>query len=278
MSLLLFIRGKSEGHNCENRKFHSACMQRDVCSRYLDHRGPVYRGSAGRRDGSSLASCACARAPRCSRAPTWRARRRAAAPTARARASARATRPPTPPARSATCAAACSTHPVPPRTTLVCHTSCTLPLKQIYRKSEEPTTLESITHNYYLWRPIAETNALATHKFEIAAIFLRKSSGCDSSLPHCSVDFYSQTCLLVTIPRGDTYSIFQKKKTGRALYRTLPVSFFWTSIQAWLFRSSIKREVKVPYGGGCVHVWAGISSESRTELVLIENGIITAER
>lgn len=37
-------------------------------------------------------------------------------------------------------------------------------------------------------------------------------------------------------------------------------------------------EEKVPYGGGSVHVWAGISSESRTELVVIENGTLTAER
>lgn len=37
-------------------------------------------------------------------------------------------------------------------------------------------------------------------------------------------------------------------------------------------------EEKVAYGGGSVHVWAGISSESRTELVVIENGTLTAER
>lgn len=37
-------------------------------------------------------------------------------------------------------------------------------------------------------------------------------------------------------------------------------------------------EEKVAYGGGSVHVWAGISAESRTELVLIENGTLTARR
>lgn len=37
-------------------------------------------------------------------------------------------------------------------------------------------------------------------------------------------------------------------------------------------------EEKIPYGGGSVHVWAGISSESRTELVVIENGTLTARR
>lgn len=37
-------------------------------------------------------------------------------------------------------------------------------------------------------------------------------------------------------------------------------------------------EEKVPYGGGSVLVWAGISSASRTELVLIENGTLTSER
>lgn len=37
-------------------------------------------------------------------------------------------------------------------------------------------------------------------------------------------------------------------------------------------------EEKVAYGGGSILVWAGISSESRTELVLIENGTLNAER
>ena len=37
-------------------------------------------------------------------------------------------------------------------------------------------------------------------------------------------------------------------------------------------------EEKVPYGGGSVLVWAGISFESRTELVLIENGSLTSVR
>lgn len=35
---------------------------------------------------------------------------------------------------------------------------------------------------------------------------------------------------------------------------------------------------RVQYGGGSVHVWAGISSEGRTELVSIENGTLTGER
>lgn len=37
-------------------------------------------------------------------------------------------------------------------------------------------------------------------------------------------------------------------------------------------------EEKVAYGGGSVQVWAGISSEDRTELVLIENGTLNSER
>ncbi|KAL0822490.1 hypothetical protein ABMA28_004544 [Loxostege sticticalis] len=37
-------------------------------------------------------------------------------------------------------------------------------------------------------------------------------------------------------------------------------------------------EEKVPFGGGSIMVWAGISSESRTELVVIENGSLTAPR
>lgn len=37
-------------------------------------------------------------------------------------------------------------------------------------------------------------------------------------------------------------------------------------------------EEKVPFGGGSIMVWAGISSESRTELVIIENGSLTAPR
>lgn len=37
-------------------------------------------------------------------------------------------------------------------------------------------------------------------------------------------------------------------------------------------------EEKVAFGGGSVMVWAGISSESRTELVLIENGSLTSAR
>lgn len=32
------------------------------------------------------------------------------------------------------------------------------------------------------------------------------------------------------------------------------------------------------YGGGSVQIWAGISAEGRTELVLIENGTLNAER
>lgn len=35
---------------------------------------------------------------------------------------------------------------------------------------------------------------------------------------------------------------------------------------------------RVQYGGGSVHVWAGISSEGRTELVAIENGTLTGVR
>lgn len=35
---------------------------------------------------------------------------------------------------------------------------------------------------------------------------------------------------------------------------------------------------RVQYGGGSVHVWAGISSEGRTELVAIENGTLTRQR
>lgn len=35
---------------------------------------------------------------------------------------------------------------------------------------------------------------------------------------------------------------------------------------------------RVQYGGGSVHVWAGISAEGRTELVAIENGTLTGER
>lgn len=34
----------------------------------------------------------------------------------------------------------------------------------------------------------------------------------------------------------------------------------------------------VAFGGGSITVWAGISSESRTELVLIENGTLTSAR
>lgn len=37
-------------------------------------------------------------------------------------------------------------------------------------------------------------------------------------------------------------------------------------------------EEKVAYGGGSVQVWAGISAEARTELVLIQNGTLNAER
>ncbi|CAB3255379.1 unnamed protein product [Arctia plantaginis] len=37
-------------------------------------------------------------------------------------------------------------------------------------------------------------------------------------------------------------------------------------------------EEKVAYGGGSVQVWAGISTEARTELVLIQNGTLNAER
>ncbi|RVE44324.1 hypothetical protein evm_011048 [Chilo suppressalis] len=37
-------------------------------------------------------------------------------------------------------------------------------------------------------------------------------------------------------------------------------------------------EEKVAYGGGSALVWAGISSESRTELVFIEQGSLTSER
>ena len=37
-------------------------------------------------------------------------------------------------------------------------------------------------------------------------------------------------------------------------------------------------EEKVPFGGGSVMVWPGISSEDRTELVIIENGSLTAVR
>ncbi|XP_050672781.1 transposable element Tc1 transposase [Leptidea sinapis] len=35
---------------------------------------------------------------------------------------------------------------------------------------------------------------------------------------------------------------------------------------------------RVQYGGGSVHVWAGIFSEGRTELVAIENGTLTGQR
>lgn len=65
------------------------------------------RDSGDRRDSSVLTFCACGRALRWSRAPTCRAARGAADPTAHAPASARARRPPTPPARSASCAPAC---------------------------------------------------------------------------------------------------------------------------------------------------------------------------
>lgn len=37
-------------------------------------------------------------------------------------------------------------------------------------------------------------------------------------------------------------------------------------------------EQKVSYGAGSVLVWAGISSESRIELVLMENGTLNGER
>ncbi|CAH2086760.1 unnamed protein product [Euphydryas editha] len=44
-----------------------------------------------------------------------------------------------------------------------------------------------------------------------------------------------------------------------------------------LYKQSCIKE-NLPYGGGSVHVRAGISSERRTELVMIENGISTGER
>ncbi|KAL0881938.1 hypothetical protein ABMA27_001695 [Loxostege sticticalis] len=62
----------------------------------------------------------------------------------------------------------------------------------------------------------------------------------------------------------------------RRVYRR-PAPLLRVSDDSSYYRQACFEE-KVPFGGGSIMVWAGISAESRAELVVIENGSLTAPR